>query len=93
MPGQLGAGHGCKWGDVDGGGAAADAARQQPETSEPQTQTVNRQFDGRGFVDDVATGDWISIHWGWACQILDERQVANLEAWTAYHLRLANQTL
>jgi hypothetical protein len=60
---------------------------------EPQPQTVNRQFDGRGFVDDVAAGDWISIHWGWACQILDERQVANLEAWTVYHLRLANQTL
>lgn len=89
------------WGQVTAVNGATLTVAVRPLTlqgnnlvlSEPQTQTVNRQFDGRGFVDDVATGDWISIHWGWACQILDERQVANLEAWTAYHLRLANQTL
>ncbi|MBI5033726.1 MAG: hypothetical protein HZB51_24680 [Chloroflexi bacterium] len=54
---------------------------------------VNRQIDGRGMVDQVKTGDWISIHWNWACQILSPRQVANLERWTDYHLTIANQTL
>ena len=59
----------------------------------PQPQEIKRQFDGRGFVDDVAAGDWISIHWGWACQVLTRAQVTNLERWTAYHLKLANETL
>lgn len=59
----------------------------------PENREIKRQLEGQGFVNDVAAGDWISIHWGWACQILNEQQVANLERWTAYHLRLANQTL
>lgn len=59
----------------------------------PDERDVKRQLEGYGFVNDVTVGDWISIHWGWACQILSEQQVANLERWTAYHLRLANQTL
>ena len=59
----------------------------------PENRQVKRQLDGQGFVNDVTVGDWISIHWGWACQILSEQQVGNLEAWTAYHLQLANQTL
>lgn len=89
------------WGQVVAMDGATLTAAVRPLTlqgnnlvlSEPENQTVKRQFDGQGFVDDVAVGDWISIHWGWACQILSERQVSNLEAWTAYHLRLANQTL
>ncbi len=58
-----------------------------------EARPINRQFDGRGFVDSVQPGDWVSIHWGWACQILTPKQVANLERWTEHHLRLANQTL
>ena len=58
-----------------------------------EAQAINRQFDGRGFVDSVQPGDWVSIHWGWACQILTPKQVANLERWTEHHLTLANQTL
>lgn len=58
-----------------------------------EARPINRQFDGRGFVDSVRPGDSVSIHWGWACQILAPRQVANLEKWTLYHLRLANATL
>jgi hypothetical protein len=58
-----------------------------------ELRQVNRQIDGRGMVDDAHAGDWISIHWNWACQILSPRQVANLEHWTQYHLTIANQTL
>lgn len=60
---------------------------------EPVTRQIKRQFDGRGFVDSVGIGDWVSIHWGWACQTLSERQRKNLEHWTRYHIRLANETL
>lgn len=59
----------------------------------PVTRQIKRQFDGRGFVDAVRVGDWISIHWGWACQMLTPRQHKNLEHWTRYHIRIANETL
>jgi hypothetical protein len=59
----------------------------------PERRQIARQLDGRGFVDSVRPGDWIAIHWGWACQVLGKRQVANLERWTQHHLRIVNQTL
>jgi Family of unknown function (DUF6390) len=59
----------------------------------PEHRAINREFDGKGFVSAARTGDWISIHWGWACQVLSLRQVANLERWTRYHLDIVNQTL
>jgi len=60
---------------------------------ETQVQRLLRQVDGRGFVDDAKVGDWVSTHWGWACEVLDERQHHNLERYTRYHLAIANQTL
>lgn len=59
----------------------------------PDSRQIQRQLDGSGFVDSAQPGEWISIHWGWACQVLSTRQVTNLERWTQHHLRLANQTL
>jgi Family of unknown function (DUF6390) len=59
----------------------------------PERRTVNRAFDGKGFVGTARTGEWVSIHWSWACQVLSPRQVANLERWTRYHLDIVNQTL
>jgi hypothetical protein len=60
---------------------------------EPRAEPVAREVLDRGFVDTVAVGDWISIHWGWACEILSDRQRADLERWTNHHLALANQTI
>lgn len=54
---------------------------------------VVRQLDGRGFVDAAGVGDWVSIHWGWACEVLDADQLARLTKYTAHHLEIANQTL
>jgi hypothetical protein len=59
----------------------------------PERRQIMRQIDGHGFVDAVRPGDWISIHWGWACQVLSRQQVTNLEHWTRHHLTIANQTL
>jgi Family of unknown function (DUF6390) len=58
-----------------------------------QRRQIDREIDGQGFVGAAQIGDWISIHWGWACQVLTMRQVANLEQWTQHHLRIVNQTL
>ena len=60
---------------------------------EPHAERVLRSLSGRGFADDVAVGDWVSIHWGWTCEVLDARRVANLKRYSAAHLALANQTL
>lgn len=61
--------------------------------AEALLERVVRQVDGRGFADAAAPGDWVSIHWGWVCEVISERQRRQLERYTRYHLALANQTL
>jgi hypothetical protein len=60
---------------------------------EPRPERVQHSLLDRGFVDDVAVGDEVSVHWGWACEILDHATRRNLERWTTYHLGIANQTI
>ncbi len=36
-------------------------------------------------------GDWVSIHWGYVCEVLNARQVANLEYYTKLAIKLANR--
>jgi hypothetical protein len=60
---------------------------------EPRTERVVRAVGGHGFVDDARPGDWVSLHWGWVCETLDERERRNLERYTRHHLTIANETL
>jgi hypothetical protein len=60
---------------------------------QPRPQRLLRQVDGRGFVDQAKADDWVTTHWGWACEVLDERGRRNLQSYTRHHLRIANQTL
>jgi hypothetical protein len=60
---------------------------------EPVHRAINRAIDGNGFVNVARAGDWVSLHWGWPCQVLSLRQVTNLEHWTRYHLAIVNETL
>ncbi len=59
----------------------------------PLRERIVRQIDGRGFVEQAAVGDTVSIHWGWACEVLADAQQRRLERYTRYHLGIANQTL
>ena len=59
----------------------------------PRRERVVRQVEGRGFADAAKVGDWVSLHWGWVCEVLTERQRANLEKYTREHLAIANQTI
>jgi hypothetical protein len=63
------------------------------ELDPPQVESVARWVTGRGFVDGVREGEWVSVHWGWACDGLTPRQRANLERYTRLHVSLCNQTL
>lgn len=56
-------------------------------------EVVERWVDGIGFVDDVAAGDVVSLHWGWACDRLTPRQLANLVSWTEFELQIANRAI
>jgi hypothetical protein len=60
---------------------------------DPRSERIRRSLDGRGFADAAQVGDWVSIHWGWTCEILDERKRRNLEHYTGLHLALANRTI
>jgi len=59
----------------------------------PRSERVIRMLEGNGFVSSASVGDVVSIHWSWACEVLNSRQAAALERYTVRHLGLANQTL
>ncbi|MDP8954186.1 MAG: DUF6390 family protein [Actinomycetota bacterium] len=89
------------WGQVRAVEGTELVVRRQPlELSEGKLALgeavegrVLRSISDRGFADEVVVGDWVSIHWGWTCEVLDERKLANLRRWSEYHLALANQTV
>jgi hypothetical protein len=59
----------------------------------PRLETIRRSLDGRAFVDDLAPGEVVSIHWDWACDRLDRRQLTALIGSTRHQLELTNQTI
>jgi hypothetical protein len=89
------------WGQVRSVDGAELVVRRQPlilhegklALGDPNDERVLRSISDRGFADDVRVGDWVSVHWGWTCDVLDQRKLANLQRWSAHHLALANQTI
>ncbi|HYM65669.1 MAG TPA: DUF6390 family protein [Patescibacteria group bacterium] len=61
--------------------------------SEPRVVRAERQVDGHGFVDGVKAGDTVSIHWSWACDVLDAGALTRLRRATDRSLALANLTI
>ena len=59
----------------------------------PRVERIRGWVDGTGFVEDIAPGDVVSIHWDWACERLDAPRLTALRAATERELRLANQTI
>lgn len=70
-----------------------EMARGKLRLGSPRVERVSAFRDGRGFVAPVAPGDVVSIHWDWACDILDARRLASLRDWTAHELAVANLTM
>jgi hypothetical protein len=60
---------------------------------EPRRERITAWRDGRGFLGDVHAGDVVSIHWDWACDVLDEGALARLAAWTRREIAIANRTI
>ena len=59
----------------------------------PRLERVTGWRDGHGFLGDVRPDDIVSLHWGWACDVLDPDQVGRLIGWTQRQLDIANETL
>lgn len=59
----------------------------------PRRETAMRWLDGSGFVRQVSVGDRVSLHWDWACEVLDSRQLEALASRTLRQLSLANMTI
>jgi hypothetical protein len=56
-------------------------------------EQVTAWRDGQGFLGEVGAGDIVSIHWGWACDVLAAEQVERLIGWTRREMDIANRTL
>jgi hypothetical protein len=60
---------------------------------DPRVERVTAFRDGRGFIGDVATGDIVSLHWDWACDVLDGPTLERLVSTTRRELTIANRTI
>ena len=89
------------WGTVvavDGGALVIDRvplvlAQGKLALGAPVRERAVRQIEGRGFVERASVGDIVSIHWGWACEMLTADQLSRLERYTRHHLAIANWTI
>lgn len=51
-----------------------------------------RELESEYDIEQLKTGDIVSIHWGIICEALTPRQVADLQKYTLHHLALMNRT-
>lgn len=56
----------------------------------PKSGLILYKIDRKSFVPKIRVGDFISFHWNWTCQILNQKELENLKKYTEYHLNLAN---
>jgi hypothetical protein len=56
----------------------------------PRTEAAVAWRGPAGPLNGVTAGDWVSLHWGWACERLTPRQLAQLAGSTAAALASAN---
>ena len=56
-------------------------------------ETIKRLPEIPGSGAMVQAGDYVSVHWGWACEVLSSGRLARLIAHTEAQLRVTNQTI
>jgi hypothetical protein len=56
-----------------------------PAAKETVVRTV-----GSALAPTLEVGDWVSLHWEWICDRLEERQLAALRHYTDVHLAVVN---
>jgi hypothetical protein len=63
------------------------------ELARASEETVRVSIDGLGFVPDAAPGDWLALHWDWACDRLTTADLAQLRQRTRWQLQVTNKRL
>lgn len=54
---------------------------------------VSWRIGDKSLIDKLRLGDLVTMHWGWLCEKISEKQAENLEKYTRWHLKLANLTI
>ena len=57
----------------------------------PRAESVRWAADGRSLLPEVHDGQWVSLHWGWVCDVLTGTQLAALRRCTARQLAVTNR--
>lgn len=63
------------------------------ELGPERTELANGWRSHAGLLDGVAPGDWVSLHWSWACDRLSRSQLTRLASWTDLALASANRSV
>ena len=63
------------------------------ELGPERTELANGWGGPGGVLDGVEPGDWISLHWSWACDRLSPAQLTRLASWTDLALASANRSM
>jgi hypothetical protein len=87
-----------RWGEVVALAGDEALVRSRPlvwdglalSLGEPLIETAKYAVAGSGFIDDLAAGDAVSLHWDWVCDRLTAGQLRKLEHYFARHLKIAN---
>ena len=57
----------------------------------PQAESVRWAAGGRSLLPEVPDGQWVSLHWGWVCDLLTGAQLTALRRFTARQLAVTNR--
>jgi len=52
---------------------------------------INYKISDKNFIKNIKIKDWISFHWGFACEVLNNSQIKNLKKYTEEGIILANK--
>ncbi|MCX6738604.1 MAG: DUF6390 family protein [Candidatus Parcubacteria bacterium] len=59
----------------------------------PIQKNILRQLESDYDIEQLKSGDLVSIHWSVICEKITQRQAENLRKYTKRHIELANETL
>lgn len=63
------------------------------DLSAARQERVRAVIDGVSFVAGAQPGDWLALHWDWACERLEPADVASLRYWARHQLEATNRRL
>jgi Family of unknown function (DUF6390) len=90
-----------RWGEVLAVEGDRLRVRSQPLTfidgrldlGPDRDETAAWSVDGTSVLPAIAVGDHVALHWDWVCDVLDERQLSELESRSACQLAATNTVL